>query len=206
MRALSQFYPFIEPEVMGCPYVVIDHHLRQALREFCDRTGVWQEWADALTLDGTTLTFDADLSSGQELVNVVRATLNGVDIDVLAGSGLPGDWDQAAPAKLTKNTLVHFDSAQFMVFPTPTAGDVLRVLQALQPSLAATQVGDVLLNRWADEVATGCKARLMAMLGQSWSNPTLAAKYESEFDRKCRDAANNDFARGKQSRRMKSCP
>jgi hypothetical protein len=58
---------------------------------------------------------------------------------VTRGPGLPGDWEEAAPTKLTKNTLVHFDSAQFMVFPDADGGDVLRVLEmAFMPTLAAT--------------------------------------------------------------------
>lgn len=204
MKTLTDFYPFVEPEVMGCPYPVIDHHLRLALREFCDRSQVWQEWADAITLDGTSNLFDADLASGQELVCVSRAILNDEDIDVLASSGLPADWQSSEPRDLRRATLVHFDAGQFMLFPAPTAGDVLRVLQVYRPSLAATRVGDILLTRWADEVATGCKARLMRMIQQPWANPTLAIDYSARFERACSDAANNDFSRGKASRRTRN--
>jgi hypothetical protein len=206
VKTLAQFYPFIEPEVMGCPYPTIDHHLRLALREFCDRTKVWQEWADALTLDGTTNTFDADLASGAELVSVRRALLDGDDLKLLSATGLPADWQDSNPTELCEPTLVHFETEQFMLFPMPTSGQVLRVQQAMRPSITATQVGDILFTRWANEVACGCKARLMRMILQPWANATLAGSYGGEFDAACHKAANSEFSRGKHSRRSKVSP
>lgn len=204
MKTLTQFYPFVEPEVMGCPYPLIDHHLRLAIREFCDRTKVWQEWADAVTLDGTTNTLDADVASGQDLVSVLRAILNDEDIEVFAEADLPADWQKTTPSVL-QDALVLFGEAQFMLFPMPTSGDVLRVQQAVQPSLTATSVGDVLFTKYADDVAAGCKARLMAMLQQAWGNEKQAGYYARRFDQACRDTA-NVAAMSKSSRRMKPCP
>jgi hypothetical protein len=206
VKTLAQFYPFIEPEVMGCPYPTIDHHLRLALREFCDRTKIWQEWADALTLDGTTNTLDADIANGAELVGVRRALLDDEDLELLSATGLPKDWQASNPTELCEPTLVHFGTAQFMLFPMPAAGQVLRVLQAMRPSITATQVGDVLFDDWADQLASGCKARLMRMVQQPWSNAALAASYFTEFNMGCDKAANSEFSRGKKSRRSRVSP
>jgi len=206
MKALSQFYPFVEPEVMGCPYPVIDHQLRLAMREFCDETRVWKEWLDPVTLDGTTSRFDYDLTQSQELVRVLRASIDGEELDIVDGGSTPADWNEDVPSDITRDTLVHFDTAEYLILPKPTAGGVLLVQMAFRPSLAATQVGDILYTRYAEKVAEGCKARLMAMLGQPWANAAQSDYHARRFARAIADAANDDFARGKTSRRTKPCP
>jgi hypothetical protein len=76
-----------------------------------------------------------------------------------------------------------------------------------QPTIAATEVGDVLLNTWADEVSAGCKARLMAMLGKPWANAAMAQMYAADYERGVQRAANRDFAmRGPTARRTKPAP
>jgi hypothetical protein len=204
MKALSLFHPFVEPEVMGCPSPVIDHHLRLAMREFCDRTKAWSEWLDPVTLTGTTDTFDYDLTQSQELVAVRRAILNDADIDVMDGGATPEDWNASDAGSDLDPQLVHFDNAQYKIFPIPSSGDVLVVQMAFRPSLAATQVGDILYTRFAEKVADGAKARLMAMVGQEWANPALQVFYNQRFETACHTAANEDFARGK--RRTKPSP
>lgn len=207
MKELSLFYPFVEPEVMGCPYAVIDHHLRLALREFCERGHAWREWVDAFTADGTTNQFDYDISSGQEFVKVLQAIRNDDEpLDVYSADQLPVDWQTGDSCRLV-DALVNYDDTSFMVFPLPASGDTFRLLMEFKPSIAATQVGDVLLTKWADEVSAGCKARLMRMLGQSWSNAVLAGAYSLEFEAAIAKAANTDFAtRGQRARRTKLTP
>lgn len=200
---LARFYPFIEPEVMGCPYPVIDHHLRLAIRDFCDRAKVWKEWQDAVTLDGSTNRFDYDLTTNQELVQVRRALLNGEELVVKQAGDLPADWTDSDPAEITEPTLVHFDTSEYMLFPMLAAGDSLVIEIVMRPSLTATSVGDIIYTRYADKVADGCKAQLKAMLDQPWGNEKLAAFYGLKFERSVHAAANEDFSRGKGSHRTK---
>jgi hypothetical protein len=207
VKTWSLFYPFIEPEVMGCPGAVIEHHLRQAARDFCRRSMVWREWVDAVTADGTTDTFDYDLSSGQELVKITRALSNDTPLTVTAGRDLPADWQQATPTQQWKPTLVHFDSEQFKVFPYPVAGDVIRVEMAFMPTQAATGIGDIVFDDWADELATAAKARLWAMKGQAWGDPLLAVDARTRTEGHIARAANRAMARRDQlGMRTKKAP
>lgn len=207
MQPLTSFYPYIEPEVMGCPYPMIDHHLILAIREFCQRGQAWREWVDAFTADGTTNQFDYDLVSGQELVKAARAIRNeDVELDILSEDELPRDWETGTSLDL-EDVLVHYDDASFMVYPAPCSGDVFRIEMIFQPALSATQVGDVLLNTWAEQIAQGAKARLLRIPGKGWSDPVMAKFYDDRFEADIRKAANNEFAmRGKKGRRTKPSP
>jgi hypothetical protein len=207
MQTLAAFYPFVEPEVMGCPYPVIDHHLLMAIRDLCQRGHAWREWVDAFTADGTTNQFDYDLVSGQDLVKVVQAKRNETDdLTVYSADQLPNDWEAGDSTRLV-DAIVNYDGASFMVYPLPASGDTFRLLMEFQPTITATQVGDVLLNTWADEVSAGCKARLMRMIDKPWANAALAGAYAGDFERAIHRTANADFAmRGKEARRVQPAP
>jgi hypothetical protein len=195
VKTWAQFFPFIEPEVMGCPAALIEHHLRQAARDFCRRSKAWREWVDAVTADGVTNTFDYDLASGQELVAITRALINDRPLTVTAGRDLPDDWQETVPTLTWKDTLVHLTNEQYMVFPMPDAADVLRLEMAFMPTQASTGIGDIVFDEWADELATGCKARLWAMKGHDWAATDLALDARQRFEGYIARAANRAMAR-----------
>lgn len=179
---------------MGCPYPVIDHHLRQATRDFCQRSGAWRFWADPVTADGTVNRFDYDLSPGQEIVRIARALRNNCALAITAGRGLPDDWQDATP-DFEQDTLVHFDNLQFMVFPVPEAGDLLTVEMVVKPSQAATGVDDALFAAFVDEISAGAKSRIQMLPKQDWSDVTSAAVNAATFERAIHSAANRDVQR-----------
>lgn len=193
----AEFHSFVAPEVSGCPIPVIDHHLMLAAREFCQRTGAWREWVDEFTADGTTNRFDYDLGVQQELVKVAQALRNGTELGVRAGgSALPPDWDDGDSTKsYAQDTLVHFDSAEFVVFPQPTAGDVFRLEIVFKPTLGSTGVGDLVFDSYCNEIATGAKARILKMPRRDWTDFALSAHHSTQFELAIARAANKSTAR-----------
>ncbi len=205
-KALSLFYPFVEPEVLGCPHPVIDHHLVLTVRDFCERGLAWREWVDAFTADGTTNQFDYDLARGQELVKVARALRNEDPLQVMSADQLPRDWQSGDSTDLC-DAVVHFDDASFMVYPLPASGDVIRLEMVFRPAIDAQTVGDVLYADWAEAISNGCKARLLRMPRQAWSDAVSASGFAGLFERDVSRAANADFAkRGKEARRTRPSP
>jgi hypothetical protein len=194
MKAWDQFYPYILVDVLGCPNPVVDNALRIAAREFCQTTKAIREWSDPVIAAGGETSFDFDLPTGQELVKVIKVNVNDdVDgYDVISYKDLPNDWQATTPVSIG-NKVVQLDQETYRVFPAPVAGDVIALQIATKPTATATTVHDDLVNRFADAIAAGAKARLMASVGVAWSSPALAGVFKNQFDAAMRSAANEDF-------------
>lgn len=205
MKAWDQFYPYILIDVIGCPNPAVDNALRIAAREFCQTTKAIREWSDPVTAAGAETSFDFDLPSGQELVKIIKANVNN-DVDgyeVISYKDLPNDWQATTPESIG-NKVVQLDQETYRVFPAPVAGDSITLQIATKPTATATTVADDLVNRFADAIAAGAKARLMASVGVAWSNPAMAGIFKNQFDAAMRSAANEDFNQRTQHRVKKS--
>ena len=198
MKTLEQFYPLILPAVLGCPTPVLDANLILAAREFCQKTSALRYWLDTVTADGTTNTFDHDLTSNQELVRVTRCLYTqDTDYGIMSQRDLPRDWETGDSGWLYQ-TLVQFDNGQtYKMYPAPVAGDTFTLQIAVKPSIAATALDDDLYNKWAEALAHGTKQRLMIMPRQAWSDPTLSQYHGMEFNKALASAANEDFKQRK---------
>lgn len=192
MTAWAAFYPLVLPWVPGCPEPAVDLALRNAAREFCMATRRWQEQAAAQTGDGTTQQFALVLPTGAELVRVERCTVAGEDMDVLSASDMPADWQESDPddGALTDKAVVLADNTGLLLYPTPADGDAIVIYQALKPTVTAAEVGDVIYDEHAEDVAHGALSRLMRLPGQSWTNFEAAAGYRTLFNESMHPAAN----------------
>ena len=191
MKAWESFYPFILPDVMGCPYPMVDHALTQAAREFCQRTSAWVEWMD-MVAPGNTQRFDFDLPAQTDLVAARRATVDGVDINVLGNRNLPPNWDRTG-ATFEPDALIHISLTEFMLFPTPDAGITVTIEMAVKPTLTAKGIADDVFSRYVEPISKGALFRLQSSPGKPYSNNTIALLSRSEFERGIQLAANEPF-------------
>lgn len=192
MKTWDAFHPLVMADVIGCPIPMVDQALRNAAREFCQRTKAWTEWADTFTAPGGTNRFNFVVPDGAELVSARRASVDGVYLDVLASDSLPGDWQQGYDTGPEKS-LVHIDTVEYLLYPRPSAGAVIAIEMALQPSITATSVGDVILAQHAEAIAWGAKYRLLSKPGKDWTDTATAAQARAEFERSVHHAANTAF-------------
>jgi hypothetical protein len=209
MKAWALFYPHVLPKVIGCPLPTVDFALVQAAREFCRRTAVWKEWAASFVTDGLTQTYSFVLPTGSELVKVTRASVDGDDYMIKGRDALPPDWSSLSATVLTTDTdldktLVQISPTQYMLFPFPDAGITVQLEMALQPTLAATTVGDVIYDSYAEELSSGALKRLLSSPKADWFDADGAAVASGEFERAINSAANQDFRqRDKTARRTR---
>ena len=206
MKDLAVFRPYVTTDVLGCPIPTVDHRIILACRDFCDKSGIWREWQDLRTMDGTTNAFDHDLTSDQELVCYTRAIVNDDkdgEYNILSWTDLPPDWKTNASQELTKS-LVHIDLGQFMLFPAPVAGDTLRIEAVLKPAITSTQVPDILYDRFCADIAAGALAKLQMLPGQPWTNPQMAAHNLSLFNAAVASAGNFGFSQRSAKRTRKA--
>jgi len=190
MKALSLFYPYVLPEVIGAPYPIVDQAIVLTCRDFCQRTAVWTEWMGAIP-PGTSNRFEFDIATSQELVKVVKALAGTTELDVLSYRDVPPDWMDATSTKLT-NKLVHLEGNEFLIFPLPTESIYLQL--AFKPTVTAATVGDVLYDSHAEDIGTGAKARMMTMRDMPFSDINYAAVNRQAYEAAISQTANLGFS------------
>lgn len=95
--ALSAFYPKIRTAALGCPTFVMEPAVREALREFCDKTWCWRHSAFLSVLEDIpayTLLDEIDLPSNTELLAVVKVVgpWSTTGSELSSGSLTKGSW------------------------------------------------------------------------------------------------------------------
>lgn len=196
LQPFSKFYDYVLPDIPGFVTGVIDIALRNAAIEFCEKSAIWKQTLDQIALVSGRSQYDVIPHTSQaKLADVLEAELGSGgwlepvttrDV-VVAGSSRTG-----AP-----KGMLFYDDEIITVDPIPTASDTLQLLVSLKPARAATQLPSFLLERWIDVIAAGAKSRLMRMSKKPWTNLTMAAAYEADFQREI-SAAHITAARNRQ--------
>lgn len=176
---LSDFHRFILPEVVGCPEPMVDQAILQTVYEFCDQSGAWDEFQDPQTIQADVVDYDLDPPAGGIVLRVREVWINDRLLE-FSPTWEVAHWGNQKGDPIRYNAAV--DRSQIRVFPAPNAtGGQLKVRAVYAPSLSATTLPDFLIQRYAEGIASGVKAKLMLMSGAVWSSPQLGAYYRDVF-------------------------
>lgn len=182
----------IRPWVRGAPHEIVQQVLVNVLREFCQFTRAWQYVPAAQTIADATPTYTLLLSAAYaEPVAVEWMSVDGGNSYMK-----PVEWlDEHIPTWRTRvtNDFTYYTqltprTVTFGAIPDgagTTGGWQYRISQ--KPTMVATQTDDSLFNDWADEIADGVKANLMAMPASSdrpWVDAKGAVFHAGEYRRK----------------------
>lgn len=199
MKLWSAFLDDLMPMVPGCPQPMAEFHLRRAAQKFCERTLCWREWLDDQTTAGEE-TFYFGVDTKQEVVQLLRATLDGQEMDVISADKLPANWRSGNAVVRGIFTL---DRDSYFIVPTPGTGVVVQTEVALKPSNTATGISDELFRHYVDHIALGAAARLHSTVGTPYSNPQSTAR--AQFDAAVAEVASDvDKAHSRTANRVRA--
>jgi hypothetical protein len=187
VKALSAFYDAILPELRGCSTALLDFHLRQVARDFCDRTGCWVDTFPTIQMAANTVSyFVLTQEPKSQLVRLLRMTINGV----LQWSALQPDPDDTVVPRFVAHkppfTLDY--NRDLLTLAEQPDGDIVLV-GSMKPTLAVTTLPDLLLNIHLEAIRTGVLSRLMRMGKKPWSDPTLSEFYRTQHESAVNHAA-----------------
>jgi hypothetical protein len=177
--------PRLMVEVKGCPHFTAEDHLRDAVREFCERTHVWTVTLASFNTQVDVASYALALPAGSSLVRLSQVDVGDErDVDIL-------DQQEAKTEQGlgSQSTFVWLEGATLFVNPTPTQALPVVVQLSLKPSLTSESVPDWLAEDHASTLRQGAKATLLAMPKVDWSDPGLAEIAESKFRSACNGAA-----------------
>lgn len=158
----EKFFPRVMPEVKGCPAPIVIQAIRDAAREFCEKTWVWQEIVPFQMEKGQREVF-ISMPRGASLVSVKSIVEEGGEHTVPDDIFIRSD-----------RNLDQFKSEASSTKQTQARG-------IFTPSENSDSCPDFLYNDHAEIIAHGVKARLMYDARKTWGHPDLAAMHHNMF-------------------------
>ena len=193
---LDDFFPYILPEVLGCPDPSVRLAIVNAALTFCRDTLSWTETQDPIELTDDESIYDLDAPAGANVYTIRDAWCNKHRLEPKSMGEIsllmPDFMLNVSSEPLFYN--MSSDKRQIRVFPIPrgaTSPLVLRV--AYIPVFGANTLPDYLAIEHINVIAAGAKSSLMLMPGLPWSNPQLGAFYKSVFDEGVMNAKISEF-------------
>lgn len=193
MTDLSDFMPKILQRLPNVAEPAAFDALREAAREFCQRTRSWRVdlSCEADTNPIAVVPF-SDTPNDNELTLPEGAEL--VDLDILFFDGIKVDpktaqWlDEKYPAWRTDDAengvpryVTQLAMNEFQLVPGFEEGDV-KAYVWLKPTTSCAEFPDFLFGHHYETIAMGAIGILMALPNQPFTNPDLAMYYSGRFE------------------------
>lgn len=188
MALWSDWSADVAIDVPGCPDPTIELAVRRIVIDFLERTHWLARTAAPIDIaaGAAARTFGTPLISvsSERVLRIQAAWISDRDTDILSpdevAETMP-DWKTRTGTPLY---IVQERPDEYWVVPAPTATmtGALRLKIAVAPTETATGCEDVVRAHWRDAIASGAKARLLAMPGKPWSNPGLAAYHLGVYE------------------------
>jgi len=191
MATLSNFYPYVLPEVPGCPEMTVDLALKSSIIEFCEKSLILQRDHDPLTVVAGVVDYDFEPPTGSLVVKIMKAWYKSKELKPIAPDEVDkaelynrsfsgADTNQQEPQYILQK-----DERTFSLYPVPdaNAANALTMRVAYKPTRVTTTFEDVLFEDYAEVIAHGAKARLFMSPGKPYTNPQLAVAAMDQFGR-----------------------
>lgn len=174
---LDALFSFVMPEAKGCPPQTAEHHIRQAIIKFTEKTLSWQVALPEITTIAGTEQYALTLPAGSSLVKLLQAAIDTQPYDLVdRARGLGADSTTQGPCIWSE------DLKAIKVYPVPSdAGRKIKLLVAVKPMQTATTIDPDLFERHAQSIATGALSTLLAMGNVTWADPRRALELKEQF-------------------------
>ena len=178
MAALTDFHPYVLPQVPGCPEPTVDLAIRSALIEFCEKTLIVQRDLDPVTVVKGIVDYDIDPPTGQLVTRVLRLWFKDRELTPTAPDNVHNAevyntlFSGADKERSDPRMFIQKDERTFTIYPIPkdTVANGLTVRVALKPTRTTETVEDVLFEDYAETIAQGALFRLLSMPSKPWTN------------------------------------
>lgn len=181
----SAFYSDVLPHLAADPSEpVLDNALRNTAIEFFRESWAWREYADPISVEANTATYDVELPPGSDIVTVLSVTLDGRPLDPSTAD----DLDRIRPRWMTETGVpkqfTMTNSRQVILAPVPDLNyvDGLVMWFALMPTRTASSIPDWAANLYWDSIVAGTMAYLMEMPKRPWSDEKEGPRRRRAFN------------------------
>ncbi len=175
MANLIDFRPLIIPHVPGCPDFLIKDAVRDAARDYCRDTWIWQDGPD----ENEPLSVDPlEAQTVYPLTNEDNANIIAVSSVIKNGSPMKPGTEYAKAVK----------DARLIVSAVFSASDTVEVKRVHRPSATADEIPDFLLEDHSKGIANKAIAILLKMAKKPWTDGGKSMYHEAEYSAAVQDA------------------
>ncbi len=185
----EDFFPYIQPDIVGAPEPVMAMAVKNACIEFCEKSLVLIRDHDPVTVATGIVDYDLEPPTGYIVVKIMNAWLENNKLTPMTPSVVREaalynrNFSSYVEAPTTPQYYLQKDERTVTLWGVPGddyfSGLTMRV--ALKPTRASTTVDSVILEDHAESIAQGAMFRLMVSPGRPYSNPQMAAAYKTLF-------------------------
>jgi len=187
MAALTALRSKVQPHVLGCPLLMVDDAILDAVVDFCNRSRAYRfSPAEITVVAGTANYTVSDLPAQTEIAWLLAAELDDIPIDTPDSGSVPQSY---ATEEGTSSMAVVVSASSIGLRKVPSEAGGLRVRLALRPTLSATTFLDEFNVLYREQIAAGALARLYAMPKKPWTATELVEDARNQFDQAILDAS-----------------
>jgi hypothetical protein len=181
---ISEWRSLVSPNAEGAGEPTIDKYVVRTLREFCEKTRLWQEALTAINIVSGTASYTLTHSAA-DICEVIHARVNGDDIAATNQEYLDlndPEWRDETAAYPEHYYTDPITTKIYLVYtPALDITSGLLVYASLKPTLDATTVSDPLYEDWGEIITFGASAKLLRNSGMRKENIPMADYFERKF-------------------------
>ncbi len=186
MAKLSDFFPYILPNVPLCPDVLAEQKIIDSCIEFCEQTYYWRYTHPPMPMLATVSDYELTLPSDAQVASIIEPiNFNGEKVYGKTKEWLDLYEDQWEDKTGDKTRCYYNKSTSVIrVIPTPitTVASAIKLDVALKPLPISKTVKDFLFDEFYQVIANGALAKLYAMPEQRFHSLKLADRHLALFD------------------------
>lgn len=173
----EDFFKWVLPVAPTVPDPTAIDHIRNAAIEFCSRTRCWSEQLDPVTADGSS-EYALNIDQECEVSRLLEVRVDSDDYPVRTAR----DARRLISDDPTERVAYTRNGRDLILNPAPASGSIV-VEADLRPSIESTEFPDDVFALYAQRIAHGALASLLAMPKKDWSDPELAGYHHGLFER-----------------------
>lgn len=182
--AWKLFLPYIAPNVSGCPAGVMVQAIRNAAIEFCENTRLWKLRATGTDILKDEARYAYDTPSNAKVIEAVYVAINNSQLVKTCREELDEccpEWRETVDSRPKEYFMDTANTIRLVGIPSEDILGSLDVDVAVKPSRSAVDGPDFLFENWVEVIAHGALARLHAMAGNIWADPSLVKYHRKKF-------------------------
>lgn len=181
MIPYSDWLNDVQPDVPGCPRVVILDAVRQTAIRFCQDTMLWRYNMEPLITQVGVREYELDYPLETRVVSVRAMIWKGKKLDEKSADVLDSEDPAWRTRKGQPDGYVFDDPNTILLSHEPQTEHELSATLVLKPSQTSQVCGDILFEEYRKEIAAGAISMLMLMPKKPWTDYELAAQKEAVF-------------------------
>jgi hypothetical protein len=169
------------PEMPGVSTAMAENAIRNAVIEFCKRSGVWRHWADPQNVVAGVSTYDLEPAPQSDVASIVVLKVDDEKCNPASEDHLEGNW-QTERGTVDRYMQQDMTSVTLVKVPDLNISRGLTMTLSLMPRRASASFPAWIWNQYYEGIAQGAKAKLMAMPKKPWTDQKTALYYQLKFD------------------------